>query len=93
MSWVSGSALTPWASIPFASARISAARPYPSESHQPSRPPAVEEEPLGTRRVYRLNAAGLLALRDQLDTFWNRALAGYSDTLAATDPAPDKELS
>lgn len=34
----------------------------------------VEEEPVGTRRVYRLNEAGLLALRDQLDTFWSRAL-------------------
>jgi DNA-binding transcriptional ArsR family regulator len=39
----------------------------------------VDEEPVGTRRVYRLNAAGLLALRDQLDTFWNRALSGYQD--------------
>jgi hypothetical protein len=37
----------------------------------------VDEEPVGTRRVYRLNAAGLLALRDQLDTFWNRALSAY----------------
>jgi DNA-binding transcriptional ArsR family regulator len=33
----------------------------------------------GTRRVYRLNPAGLSALRDQLDTFWRRALDGYRD--------------
>ena len=39
----------------------------------------VDEEPIGTRRVYRLNAAGLLALRDQLDTFWDRALNAYQD--------------
>jgi DNA-binding transcriptional ArsR family regulator len=39
----------------------------------------VDEEPVGTKRVYRLNAAGLLALRDQLDTFWNRALSSYQD--------------
>jgi DNA-binding transcriptional ArsR family regulator len=39
----------------------------------------VEEEPVGTKRVYRLNEAGLLALRDQLDTFWNRALSAYQD--------------
>jgi DNA-binding transcriptional ArsR family regulator len=39
----------------------------------------VDEEPIGTRRVYRLNAAGLVALRDQLDTFWNRALSAYQD--------------
>jgi hypothetical protein len=24
------------------------------------------------------------ALRDQLDTFWNRALAGYNDVVART---------
>jgi DNA-binding transcriptional ArsR family regulator len=39
----------------------------------------VDEEPVGTKRVYRLNAAGLLALRDQLDTFWDRALSAYQD--------------
>jgi DNA-binding transcriptional ArsR family regulator len=39
----------------------------------------VDEEPVGTRRVYRLNEAGLLALRDQLDTFWSRALQAYHD--------------
>ncbi|MCW2504334.1 MAG: transcriptional regulator, ArsR family [Actinomycetia bacterium] len=38
----------------------------------------------GTRRVYRLNPAGVAALRDQLDTFWNRALEGYQD--AAEQP-------
>jgi DNA-binding transcriptional ArsR family regulator len=39
----------------------------------------VSDEAVGTRRVYRLNPAGLVALRDQLDTFWHRALAGYED--------------
>ena len=34
----------------------------------------VDEEPEGTRRIYRLNEAGVLALRDQLDTFWSRTL-------------------
>ena len=32
----------------------------------------------------RLNPAGVSALRDQLDTFWNRALAGYEATLDHT---------
>lgn len=32
----------------------------------------------GTRRIYRLNPEGVAALRDQLDTFWNRALTGYA---------------
>jgi DNA-binding transcriptional ArsR family regulator len=39
----------------------------------------VAEQAVGTRRIYRLNAAGVSALRDQLDTFWNRALGGYQD--------------
>jgi DNA-binding transcriptional ArsR family regulator len=39
----------------------------------------VTDDPVGTRRVYRLNPAGLAALRDQLETFWNRALDGYQD--------------
>jgi DNA-binding transcriptional ArsR family regulator len=39
----------------------------------------VEEDPVGTKRVYRINEVGLLALRDQLDTFWNRALSAYRD--------------
>lgn len=39
----------------------------------------VSERAVGTRRIYRLNASGVAALRDQLDTFWKRALAGYHD--------------
>jgi DNA-binding transcriptional ArsR family regulator len=37
----------------------------------------VVERAEGTRRIYRLNEAGVIALRDQLDMFWNRALTGY----------------
>jgi DNA-binding transcriptional ArsR family regulator len=40
----------------------------------------VTERAVGTRRIYRLNPAGVAALRDQLDMFWSRALAGYRDT-------------
>ena len=39
----------------------------------------VSERAAGTRRVYRLNPIAVAALRDQLDTFWQRALAGYAD--------------
>jgi DNA-binding transcriptional ArsR family regulator len=39
----------------------------------------VSERVAGTRRIYRLNPAAVAALRDQLDTFWQRALAGYAD--------------
>ena len=41
----------------------------------------VSEEAVGRRHIYRLNPAGVLALRDQLDTFWNRALGGYEAAL------------
>lgn len=37
----------------------------------------VAEHAEGTRRIYELNEAGLSALRDQLDTFWSRALTGF----------------
>lgn len=37
----------------------------------------VTERAAGTRRIYRLDPIGVGALRDQLDTFWNRALASY----------------
>jgi DNA-binding transcriptional ArsR family regulator len=41
----------------------------------------VSDRAVGTRRVYRLNPAGVAALRDQLDTFWRRALSGYQDVI------------
>jgi DNA-binding transcriptional ArsR family regulator len=47
----------------------------------------VEDEPAGTRRIYRLNPVALAALRDQLDTYWQRALARYADVAEA----PTKE--
>ncbi len=39
----------------------------------------VTDRAAGTRRVYRLDPAGVGALRDQLETFWTRALDGYQD--------------
>jgi DNA-binding transcriptional ArsR family regulator len=37
----------------------------------------VTDRAEGTRRIYRLNEAGVVALRDQLDTFWKRTMAGF----------------
>jgi DNA-binding transcriptional ArsR family regulator len=48
----------------------------------------VAEEVAGTRRIYRLNAAGVIALRDQLDTFWDRALSGFQDLVT---PPPEEK--
>jgi DNA-binding transcriptional ArsR family regulator len=39
----------------------------------------VTERTSGTRRIYRLNPEGVAALRDQLDTFWNRSLDSYAE--------------
>src|SRR6186997_2305659 len=35
----------------------------------------VTERAAGTRRIYRVNPVALAALRDQLDTYWQRALS------------------
>jgi DNA-binding transcriptional ArsR family regulator len=43
----------------------------------------VADVAAGTRRIYRLNPVALAALRDQLDTYWQRALAGYVDAAEA----------
>jgi DNA-binding transcriptional ArsR family regulator len=45
----------------------------------------VQDVAAGTRRIYRLNPAALAALRDQLDTYWQRALAGYAQAAQAPD--------
>jgi DNA-binding transcriptional ArsR family regulator len=47
----------------------------------------VEDVAEGTRRIYRLNPVALGALRDQLDTYWQRALIGYTDQIE-NDPEP-----
>ena len=41
----------------------------------------VTERAAGTRRIYRLEAAAVAALRDQLDTYWSRALNAYGDVV------------
>jgi DNA-binding transcriptional ArsR family regulator len=41
----------------------------------------VADQARGTRRIYRLNPAGVAALKDQLDTFWRRALDGYQNVV------------
>jgi DNA-binding transcriptional ArsR family regulator len=37
----------------------------------------VRDEAQGTRRVYRIDPAGLGAIREWLDRHWERALAAY----------------
>ena len=52
----------------------------------------VSEHAAGTRRIYRLNPAAVAALRDQLDTFWNRTMTGYLQTVAETGSPSDDAL-
>jgi DNA-binding transcriptional ArsR family regulator len=35
----------------------------------------------GNRRIYQVDAAGLAAMRAELDTFWNQALATYEEVV------------
>lgn len=50
----------------------------------------VAERAEGTRRIYRVNPVALAALRDQLETYWQRSLTRYADALAE-EPGPDPE--
>jgi DNA-binding transcriptional ArsR family regulator len=43
----------------------------------------VQDTAAGTRRIYRLNPVALAALRDQLDTYWQRALVRYAEAAEA----------
>jgi DNA-binding transcriptional ArsR family regulator len=45
----------------------------------------VTDRAAGTRRVYRLNPAGVAALRDQLETFWNRTLDGFQNLVESQE--------
>ena len=52
----------------------------------------VAEHAAGTRRIYRLNPSAVAAMRDQLDTFWSRALASYGQAVErATGESPETE--
>ena len=52
----------------------------------------VADRVAGTRRIYRLNPAGVAAMRDQLDTYWSRAQANYQDAVASSDDAAEPHV-
>lgn len=41
----------------------------------------VVDQPVGNRRIYRVNPEGMAALRAQLDSFWTRTLAAYKQAV------------
>jgi len=49
----------------------------------------VSERAEGTRRIYGVNPAALEALRDQIDTYWRRALEGYAVLFASDNNAKE----
>ena len=51
----------------------------------------VSERALGTRRIYRVNPVALAAIRDQLETYWQRSLTRYADLVDGTDDTLDEE--
>lgn len=51
----------------------------------------VTERAAGTRRIYRVNPVALAALRDQLDTYWQRVLTGYADLVTDGVEQPVQE--
>lgn len=44
----------------------------------------VLDQAVGNRRIYRVDPDALAALRDQLDQFWNKALASFKATVEET---------
>ena len=46
----------------------------------------VRETRAGTRRIYRLDPDGMIALRAWLDGFWNEVLQSYREALEKDEP-------
>ena len=49
----------------------------------------VIDRPEGTRRIYRVDPAGVAAMRDYLDNMWNAALAAFA---AAVEDEENKHI-
>lgn len=45
----------------------------------------VRDQADGTRRIYRIDPAGLGAIRTWLDQFWDRTLAAYAEAVERED--------
>ena len=67
-------------------------RPAVSQHHKVLKDAGlVTDRADGTRPDYRLNPAGVAALRDQLDTFWGRAMANYRDAVEQSTEESNEE--
>ena len=52
----------------------------------------VTERQEGTRRVYRVDPRGVLAMRTYLDRFWDRALAAFKEAAEKAEEEEEKKL-
>ncbi len=48
----------------------------------------VTVRPIGTRRIYSLDPAGLATIRAYFEQFWSQALAGFAAAIDAGEPDP-----
>ena len=53
----------------------------------------VVDRPEGTRRIYRVDPAGVAAMRDYLDQMWDAALAAFARAVEADDQHSEDEHS
>ena len=53
----------------------------------------VSDEQVGTRRIYRVNPAGLAEIRAYLDDFWSQALAAFADAARAREDEDEGGLT
>ena len=49
----------------------------------------VTDEAAGTRRIYRLDPRGIGAMREILETYWNRALGNFKTFADALENEPE----
>jgi DNA-binding transcriptional ArsR family regulator len=54
-------------------------RPAVSQHLKVLKNAGLVDRPEGNRRIYQADPAGVAAMRAQLDTFWNQALATYEE--------------
>ena len=51
----------------------------------------VVDRPAGTRRIYRVDPAGVAAMRDYLDQMWDAALAAFAMAVEQEESDASKE--
>jgi len=53
----------------------------------------VQEQRVGTRRVYSLDTSGLEAMRAYFDSYWERSLTAFKTAVEQPSPASDRAIS